>query len=432
MSPLGLFPTGRTSPRNLLLDWRATDLSLNARTGQLGPYTRASTGTVVDANGVVCSVANNVPRFGYSNGLFGLLLEGARTNSWPYSNDAANWAGSFVNATASLAAVGPDGVANSASSVLEGSANSSHLLSRTLVAVTANMTQSVALFLKANGRTQCELTVYDTGTTADAFGVIVDLVQGTVTVNNRGVGVLSLSRIVPYGTNGWYRIEISGKANTTATAFTAEVVFRSNGARSYVGDTTKGFYWFGAQHEKDSAFPSSYIPTTTVAVTRAADALSFAFNALPQVMTVYAKYLTVGAGAVQGFVWAIAATAFGTPYLGLYEIGTSLVGRYDVASVDYESSSVLSPTSGATVEGLTTLSSTSVITQSGALNGGATVTGSPTTGPTLPGSWGSSPILTIGNYIPGAGGLPIFGVVQSLRIAYDVRTLAQIQSLDLN
>jgi hypothetical protein len=78
MSPLGLYPTGRTSERNLLVEWRATDLSPNALTGQPGTCTRASTGTVIDANGAVCSVANNVPLFGYSSGAFGLRLERAQ------------------------------------------------------------------------------------------------------------------------------------------------------------------------------------------------------------------------------------------------------------------------------------------------------------------------------------------------------------------
>jgi hypothetical protein len=94
----GLFPTGRQS--GLLFDWRAEDRSLAARRGLAVTLTRASTGLLVDANGIVASVPNNQPRFGYLNGYFGLLLEPARSNALTAPSDFSNAAWSK---TASLA-----------------------------------------------------------------------------------------------------------------------------------------------------------------------------------------------------------------------------------------------------------------------------------------------------------------------------------------
>jgi hypothetical protein len=46
---------------------------------------------------------------------------------------------------------------------------------------------------------------------------------------------------------------------------------------------------------ENASFPSSYIPTTTAAVTRAVDSLSFPFLPVPQAMTVYADCVDLNA-----------------------------------------------------------------------------------------------------------------------------------------
>lgn len=208
--------------------------------------TRATTATRVNANGLIESVANNVPRLDYSNGTCpSILVEPQRTNLFTYSEefDNAFWVKASAVVTANNT-TSPDGNTNADKVEF----NSGYI--NPTVIVTDNQTYTISFFAKKGTANLFQISeAFYVGTTA-AF----DLNTGTVT---SGAG-----KIENYG-NGWYRCSMQ---------FTYAIgqVVSSWVIRNY----QSGYiYLWGAQLEAGS-YPTSYIPTTSASVTRNADVIS--------------------------------------------------------------------------------------------------------------------------------------------------------------
>lgn len=226
---------------------------------------RASTATYFDANGVLKIAAADEARYthAYIDGKWvsaGLLLEEQRTNLLTYSSDFANaW---WIKTDASVgagAAVSPDGTATAAK-LIESATNASHTLHRS-ASVTAGNIYTFSVFLKRGERKYA--LVIGIG---DLAGLIatVDLDTGAISD-----GVAEVTNVG----NGWFRVSITTPANVSGgptNIYIAPRTTSGGGASAYQGDGTSGIYVWGAQLEQASS-PSSYIPTTTAQVTRAAD-----------------------------------------------------------------------------------------------------------------------------------------------------------------
>ncbi|MBI9113140.1 hypothetical protein [Maridesulfovibrio ferrireducens] len=228
-------------------------------------FARASTATQINAVGEVESVANDVLRHEYDaeNGEYkGFLIEEPRTNLLPYSEELnqSPWfiqrASVAVNTTTA-----PNGLVT-ADKILEDSTSSNSHYARRTISVIEGEPYSYSVFLKAGERTRCAVFLGDSGFSGDFFAT-VDLSSGTA------VG----GKIESFP-NGWFRVSVVGVATSTSAGRLAYTQLRNNDNMSiYDGDGTSGLYIWGAQLEQ-GAFPTSYIPTTTAAATRAADTLS--------------------------------------------------------------------------------------------------------------------------------------------------------------
>lgn len=270
-------------------------LTLDFTTGVLDSrltFTRASTGTFINASGLMETMAaapTNDPtkaRFDHDPTTLeplGLLLEGAATNLLPYSEDFSNaaWTKSGTNSSMTLTGTAPDG--NATSRLLEENTTSyvKHSLERS-VTISAGI-HTLSIWLKepsSNSRRYAHIQLADGQATAARYTIVADLQTGTITASGANNGTAG----APTGTGhsitaysgGWYRVTISMN-HVASPSYPAVVLgdspslFGGNNQPFYSATTPyKGLIVWGAQLEAGSG-ASSYIPTVASTVQRLAD-----------------------------------------------------------------------------------------------------------------------------------------------------------------
>jgi hypothetical protein len=210
------------------------------------------------------STINSAPRFDHNpttGESLGLLVEEARTNLLLRSEefDNAYWGKTRSSVTAN-ATTSPAGTLTADKLIEDTTASNSHQL--VVSPVTASGIYTCSVYAKAAERTQAAIRL-DVGVLELA---IFNLSTGTVISTTSGI----TSSITAVG-NGWYRLTATTISAVSVINFVLQIAV--GGTNVYTGDGTSGIYFWGAQLEA-GAFPTSYIPTTTAAVTRSADVAS--------------------------------------------------------------------------------------------------------------------------------------------------------------
>lgn len=225
-------------------------------------FTRATTATTRLSNGLLASVASGSPRSYYSpSGVYlGYLAEGARTNLCLQSQTfGTTWV--LNNTTLSAdAAAAPDGT-TTADLIYPSTSGTNRWVQQNFTNTVATYTNS--FYVKPNSSWTW---VYILKFNAGAGGAWFNLQTGAVGT------VASGSATMTAEANGWYRCTFT---DTSLVAATCYIGFSdADNSLTATANGTSGAYLWGAQNEL-GAFASTYIPTTTVAVTRNADVLSY-------------------------------------------------------------------------------------------------------------------------------------------------------------
>jgi hypothetical protein len=217
-------------------------------------HSRGSTATRVNKDGLIESVATNVPRLDYPliDGVVqdcpALLLEPSRTNYLERTEEFSNSYWTKYNSSVSAnQTVSPDG-AVTADKLIENTVNTQHEMGRAF-GFTSGVTYVVSVFVKSNGR---NLQIRGGNTNTFPANANFDLSNGTIQSTSLGTAYIE-----DYG-NGWYRCMVKA---TAAASSTTNVNFRLvNGTLStYTGDGSSGVFFWGAQNEI-GLYPTSYIP----------------------------------------------------------------------------------------------------------------------------------------------------------------------------
>jgi hypothetical protein len=194
--------------------------------------------------------------------LKGYLAEGVATNLCLQSNTftSAPWIGSGSSVALAPSIVDPSGGANSY--LLSISAGTAYFLQAGSIA--ANNTRSI--WMKAGTAPY----VWLSGTYANNSEACFDLLLGVVQLVN-GVGTTASIKAYP---NGWYRCSLTSPGADISCYLVISPKSFSGSLNGAVSTSACTCYIYGAQVELGS-FATSYIPTTTVAVTRSADVLTY-------------------------------------------------------------------------------------------------------------------------------------------------------------
>jgi virulence-associated protein VapD len=286
-------PGGSVSVQESVVAFASSNLTNSSVDGK---YVRLEDGTLS------LTSAGDIPQSYDPVGLkYGILIEPAATNLLLRSQefDNAYWtstAGVWTDGTTA-----PDGTATADTLSYDGAGGTID----SAVTVTGSAVYTTSLYVKPGAGVQWLRFEYTHTGFSDRVRVWFDLLNGVVGSSAVvGSGVYTNHDIEALA-NGWYRIWVTGSITQTSGALQFLLASADN-TNSQPATVGLALSVWGAQMELGS-IPTSYIPTTSATVTRAADDVNALVSTLPfsaTAGTVYADYLPSVATGTQ-VVWHI-------------------------------------------------------------------------------------------------------------------------------
>ena len=224
-------------------------------------YSGGANGTRV--NSALAVVAASTPRTDRA----ALLVEEQRTNLITYSQDFSNAAWSktgtpTVETAATLGDLSLDLLGDDNAAELE--------YFWRAVTYTGDGQKALSFYVKQGTATSSVFRMYDASASATrAFGVITW--DGSAPVVTMTTGTAEIEAM----TGGVYRVKVVSSAITAANTNSIEIFPATNAALSA---TLTGTVYSGGVQPENATASSSYIKTTTAAVTRTADSATFAWT----------------------------------------------------------------------------------------------------------------------------------------------------------
>ena len=269
-------------------------------------FTRASTGTYLDSDGLLKTATTNTPRIEYDadGNRRGLLIEEARTNFVPFSETFSASAGNTLIPNDRIA---PDGNLTATNVTANNSANIGVTTFATTGAIASN-TYTISLWVYAE-------TTFN------------------FTIRSRGNGTVTEAQNTSVSTVAGQWVRVSSTHTFTAAADGSNVaVFVYTGEINVVNSNT--IWLWGFQLEAGS-FPTSYISTSGAAASRSADVASIptsAFGYNQKAGTVVVDFETQFGTTGFPRVWEIGNTSTAVNRVNIYIVAAQSIFYFGVLS----------------------------------------------------------------------------------------------------
>jgi hypothetical protein len=382
-------------------------LAYNDENGNFKPlpfdFTRASSATRVNKNGLIETVPSGKPRIDFTDNTSGhLLLEPSRTNNVTYSEDftqSSYWLVSSMTVT-SDDTTSPYGTqtADKIEATGAGSVRTS--------SYTGTDGYAFSIFVKKGNSTYVTLR---------AFGFTTSIIVGfnldTLTAQTGGV-------IEDYG-NDWYRLSISKDISSDADKSGFFYIYLPDVLGQTTSVSGNYAYFFGTQLE-DADYPTSYIPTSGLTETRSAEVANGAGNSTVFNISEGVLYAEMAALANDGTIRRIAIPNTGVTGLHRIELSSTDNKVFGVTYVSPSNQAAISHT-------LTDVTTTFKIAYKFKANDFALWVNGVEVGTDSSGSVPTGLVKI--NFDNGSGGNDFYGKVKDLRVYDTALSDSELQAL---